>query len=65
MTQRTEQLLKMASDAPTASEGEKQIAGILHSLRSLDREEIRYRFAKEEIVELVEYVLFEEEVTVQ
>jgi len=60
MTERTEQLLAMACNQPSASTGEKQLAEIIEVLRSLDRSEIRYRFESEEIGELVEYVLFEE-----
>jgi len=60
MTERTKQLLAMASDRSSASSGERQLFDILIGLRSLDREEIRYRFESKEICELVEFVLFEE-----
>ncbi|MDD5065323.1 MAG: hypothetical protein PHI47_13680 [Sulfuricurvum sp.] len=60
MTERTKQLLAMAGDHSAASSGEQQLFDILKALRSLNRDEIRYRFESKEISELVEFVLFEE-----
>ena len=60
MTERTKQLLVMASDQASASFGERQLFDKLKVLRSLDRDEIRYRFESKEICDLVEFVLFEE-----
>lgn len=60
MTERTKQLLAIASDHSSASSGEQQLFDILKALRSLNRDEIRYRFESKEISELIEFVLFEE-----
>jgi hypothetical protein len=60
MTERTQKLIRMASEDPNASSGQQQLAKIINALRSLDRKDIRCRFEADEIGDIVEYVLFEE-----
>lgn len=61
MENRTKQLIKMANPSLTASAGERHLYKIIKSLRQLNRDSIRYRFEREEIIDLVEHILFDEE----
>ena len=60
---KTPTLLLQISDHPAASTGQRALGSIAKQLRSLNREDIRYRFDREELLELVEYILFDEPIT--
>lgn len=63
MYTRTQQLINLAKDdGSSRSKGEIELSKIITELRNLDRTEIKKRFSKEEIKDLVSYIIFEEQI---
>lgn len=60
MTTQNPKLLWEISDHPAASTGQQALARIAERIRSLNRDDIRYRFDRAELIELVEYLIFDE-----